>query len=1137
MPTTFSQPPTTARALATSTRWIYTVSVPLVLMALLPLLMGSDYQGNALRHFTMEVGGAFAALVVALLAAQLALERREGLTPYVAIGFLCAGLTDLLHASVAMGVVAAPVADLDRFIPGTWTAGRTTLGILLLLGLVRCSRNPAHRPSSRLLILIGPVLTVGVMTLFSVVELPAFIMTEWWNIHRPWEMLPALLFALTLWQLRSCASLGLGASILVPSLLIGIATQLLMTSSIALFGDSFDASHLLKVASYIVAAGAYAGAVWQRSRYSLQLASGRPLTAVLICLLAVSSGLLVTMATVSHTEAEEMAERQRLASLTRLHTHLAELGNPFHDLLSSIDTRAPEEFAAIRSNLESAMADVDPDVSELLRPRVARIYVHIETASEVRGDTERHRLNRLFDDELAEALELLRHLEEAQGARVTKQSDEGEAQHAALSLAVLLLTVVAVPVLSVVGATFSRRQLRPILDLTDVAIEFGAGDRGLRAEVVGEDEISHLTQTFNSMMDAASQTGASLEDRLRERTAGLTAALDYAENVIATVRDPLVVLTDDLRVHSANPSFHQMTRTTSAETEGRPIYELVDGRWDVPQLHVLLEETLPEHGEIVDYELELEFPDIGVRTMLLNARPIVSAAEATLYLLAMSDITDRKAREEETVRVGQELAQLIDTANAPIFGIDVHGRIDEWNQSAAQITGYSRDEALGEDFVAEFIAAEFREPVGSVMSRALAGEGTSNYVLPLDTKSGERVQVLLNATPRRDLTGEITGVVGVGQDITELISYRNDLERRVEERTTEVATALDDAEEARNSIDAILESVTDGLVVANVYGRVTTMNHAAEEQFGVRLSEMLNRRVEHLLPFEERKAFHRAVRTALKTKTSVEPFEINRDDRVLRVSTSVVLDRAGKDHGCVFLVHDMTREHEVDRMKSEFISTAAHELRTPLTSIQGFSEILLTRDELAPEETRRFLTHINRQSQSLTNIIGDLLDLSRIESGTGFALERRVVDIRSLLEQSVAGFEQPDGQHTFDLFIPDGSLEVVVDGPKMEQVLKNLISNAVKYSPEGGRIEVAAAADGNDLLLSVKDQGIGMTAEQVEHVFDKFYRVDASNTAIEGTGLGMNIVHAITEAHGGTVHIESQLGEGTTVSLRLPREV
>ncbi|MBN1550455.1 PAS domain S-box protein [bacterium] len=371
----------------------------------------------------------------------------------------------------------------------------------------------------------------------------------------------------------------------------------------------------------------------------------------------------------------------------------------------------------------------------------------------------------------------------------------------------------------------------------------------------------------------------------------------------------------------------------------------------------------------------------------------------------------------------------------------------------------------------------------------------------------------------------------------ELEDYSKTLEEKVAARTSDLEKALNDTAQARDRIDGIVKSVADGLIVTDIYNRVILMNRTAEDLLGVRLSEVIDRPIDFAIQDETLRARVRS--TLQKKREGYEfDFELPGDDpkhpRIMRARTSVIADKEGKQTGIVTIIHDVTHEREVDRMKTEFISTAAHELRTPLTSIQGFSEIMLTRSDITEEEKKRFLSYINKQSVSLTLIVSDLLDIARIESGRGFALNKASYDISDTIRQVIPYFQEHSPQHHFELSIPDQPLVLQADRQKMEQVFKNLIGNAVKYSARGGVIRVTGGITDDHFEAAVADNGIGMSTDQVEKIFDKFYRADASDTAIEGTGLGMTIVKHIVEAHGGRIWVESELGKGTTVRFTIP---
>lgn len=227
-----------------------------------------------------------------------------------------------------------------------------------------------------------------------------------------------------------------------------------------------------------------------------------------------------------------------------------------------------------------------------------------------------------------------------------------------------------------------------------------------------------------------------------------------------------------------------------------------------------------------------------------------------------------------------------------------------------------------------------------------------------------------------------------------------------------------------------------------------------------------------------------------------------------------------------------------DRLKSEFISTAAHEMITPLSSIMGYAELLRQAHDLGfsqPDNRDKFLDVIIEKSELLSRIIDDLLDLSKIENGYCLELQKKPATIRKTMSKVVEHFERNAKQHVFSL-ITDANVPetVVIDEGRIVQVLENLLSNAVKYSPGGGLVELRAEAKPDKLHISVIDRGIGMSECQLERIFDKFYRANVNNPAFQGLGLGMSIVKEIVETHGGDIKVESALGEGTLVHVTVP---
>ncbi len=387
-----------------------------------------------------------------------------------------------------------------------------------------------------------------------------------------------------------------------------------------------------------------------------------------------------------------------------------------------------------------------------------------------------------------------------------------------------------------------------------------------------------------------------------------------------------------------------------------------------------------------------------------------------------------------------------------------------------------------------------------------------------------------------------------------------DLEQRVGQRTTELSNAnhLLSAEiaerkkaqqaqkasfvavsEARSRIDSIISSVADALLVMDHEDVVVLINTLAESLFNVSAEEVVGRRLPDVIGFDQLLLEISKARHELRHSTSVEfDFEMTVDDekRVYQGRTARLKGSVASGCGLVLLIHDVTRERQIEKMKSEFVSMAAHELQTPLTMILGYSELLLdSRKQFDAREQKDFLQVINDKSIELSGLIDDILDLSRIENGRGIQLKFKRVEIGLLCRQLIADFERTSPAHCFVLEGADEPLFVDADETRIMQVLENLLGNAVKYSPNGGLVKLVVQPVENWLQLEVIDQGIGMSDEVKENAFERFYRGDASNTAVRGTGLGLSIARYIVESHGGEIRIFSSKGRGTRLEIRLPR--
>ena len=370
----------------------------------------------------------------------------------------------------------------------------------------------------------------------------------------------------------------------------------------------------------------------------------------------------------------------------------------------------------------------------------------------------------------------------------------------------------------------------------------------------------------------------------------------------------------------------------------------------------------------------------------------------------------------------------------------------------------------------------------------------------------------------------------------ELDAYREHLEALVQERTAKLEEAMVEIAAARDRIDAILHSVADGLIVTDMKHKVILANPAAETLLGCQLEDMIGREIDVQ---SKNNRLREIVQNTIKQKTTGYEVDIELDGsgdgrtRVVRARTALVDDRHGQPLGTVTIIQDVTRLREVDRLKTELLTTAAHELRTPLTSTLGFSELLLTR-ELNRTRQERYLRMIYSQSVHLTEIIDDLLDISRLEAGRGLDLKLEPVDISKLIREVAMPYIEGETGHKIIIAKMEKLPPIQGDPFRLTQVGRNLLSNAIKYSPNGGTIIIRGRLIPGYLEISLQDDGIGMTPEQQIYLFEPFYRADTSNTAVGGAGLGLAISKMIVEQHNGKIWLESKEGDGTTAYFTLP---
>lgn len=376
----------------------------------------------------------------------------------------------------------------------------------------------------------------------------------------------------------------------------------------------------------------------------------------------------------------------------------------------------------------------------------------------------------------------------------------------------------------------------------------------------------------------------------------------------------------------------------------------------------------------------------------------------------------------------------------------------------------------------------------------------------------------------------------LGRTFAELRTARDELERRVEERTASL-------KESAARTQAIVDNAVEGIITIDEEGLVESFNPAAERIFGYSAGEVLGRNVSMLMPEPYHTGHNGYIRRYLETgeprvMKSIREAEGRRKDGTVFPLEIAVSEVPFPDrHLFTGIVRDISERKKMDRMKSEFISTVSHELRTPLTSIRGSLGLVIggVSGEL-PEQARGLIEIANKNSERLSRLINDILDVEKIESGR-MAFDIRPVALSPIIEQVIEANQAYASQYGAHIVLEsaDEGLSVLADPDRLTQVFTNLLSNAAKFSPQGGTVNVTVVENAGEVRVAISDAGAGIPEEFRPHVFEKFSQADASDSRRSGgTGLGLSIAKAIVDRLGGRIDFESVPGAGTTFTVDLP---
>ncbi len=634
-----------------------------------------------------------------------------------------------------------------------------------------------------------------------------------------------------------------------------------------------------------------------------------------------------------------------------------------------------------------------------------------------------------------------------------------------------------------------------------------------------------------------------LEQELKNKNDELQAVLDY-------MPDSVVLFESDGRIRYRNRASQNFLgqrlsedvnqiedygqRIDVRDGDGQPLSVA-----DYPISHVL------ESAEAAEGEMTITFPD-GTWKSLRQAAARVrdQAGNLRLVVSIVQDITNQVRLTNSLRESRDELQAVLDNMTEGVLLFEANGQVRYRNAAQLRLMGMTSASALAVPGQILNIRRADGSPVvpGEFpLERILKGEVFSTVEYLFTSLGGEQIVVACSGSSVLRSDGSIGLGIFVMHDISKL-----------REAEQQVVTLLQEAEQERNRLDSVIEQMPEGvIIIAAPNDRLVRMNRVASEIYGLDADLLPRINPTNLTHYEtfspEGEALPPAARPLQRAMSGevvkAAQLRVRRADQKevdLLVSAAPIIEGSGENErisGAVSVFQDISELKELDRIKDEFISITSHELRTPLTSIKGYAEVMSRRLQRMDDNVRttlqKPLNTIIERTERMTQLVNDLLDVSNIATGR-LEVVGSSLDLSSIITKLVAE-ARLTSQRTFHLALSNGPVIVLGEERLIEQVLTNLIGNAVKYSPAEGIITIRLTKETRHAEVSVTDQGIGIGNEQQTHLFERFYRTKQAKDHASGLGLGLYIASSIVTAHGGRLWVESEgAGKGSTFIFTVP---
>jgi two-component system, chemotaxis family, CheB/CheR fusion protein len=646
-------------------------------------------------------------------------------------------------------------------------------------------------------------------------------------------------------------------------------------------------------------------------------------------------------------------------------------------------------------------------------------------------------------------------------------------------------------------------------------------------EIVSSNEelqsINEELETSKEELQSANEELTTINEELQTRVEELKQSYHYIQAILDTMHGPLLVINGKMKVRTANKAFYDFFRLQPEKTEGKLVREFAGGRWDFSLLNDQLRELNPKSLKFKSFEISHDFPFIGERTMMINAHVLTRTDAEAHILLAFQDITEFRNNELKLKEARQQLKLALEGGAVGTWAWDIRTNAVSGSREEAILFGLD-EQGFFKEFI-EWKKALYPDDVEYVV-KALRNSVEQKKPMDIEFRivhpDGHVRWLLSKANVHYDDAGHPVRMLGINIDITErkqAVEALEESEKRFHTLSDQapVMIWMTDENQHTNFVNKTWLSFTGKSMTRETgMGWYDGIHPDDQDQFLSLYTDAFQKRLEFKADYRLKRhngEYRWILAHGVPRYTHTETF-------LGYIGTSI----------------DITDRIELERQKDDFMGIASHELKTPVTSIKAYAQILYEKfKKLNDDTSASMLARLDKQIDKLTSLINTLLDVARIQSGQ-MEYDADYFDSRLFTQEIVEEMQRTTVKHhiVIEANEPAGTT-AYADRARVGQVLSNLISNAIKYSPDEKIIIVRTALQDNNILFSVRDFGVGIQRNLHERIFERFYRVsEQAGNRVSGLGLGLFISAQIIRQQGGKIWVESEPAEGSEFLFSLP---